>query len=58
LDLSFAQGDRKGSTFILPHTDNQLPFVVDVFFFVVSSGFFLKNQVSIRVDLCVFDFIP
>ena len=64
LNFSFAQSDKYRSVYIFLHEDNLVlsaPFVEDtVFFAVCVSGFFIKNQVSISVWICVwvFNLIP
>jgi hypothetical protein len=53
LDLSFIQGDKNGSIFILLHVDHQLskpPFVENAVFFPLDGvSFCVKVQVTIDV---------
>ena len=54
LDLSFVQGDRYGSIYILLHANllRPAPFLEDAFLFPwYISGFFIENQVSSDLHL-------
>jgi hypothetical protein len=64
LDLSFVQGDKYWSIFILQYTDSQLDqhhlLKMLSFFPLYIFGFFVKDQVSVSVwfYFCVFNSIP
>jgi hypothetical protein len=63
LNLSFGQGDKYESIFILLHVDihlDQYHLLKTLSFSIVLFGFFIKNQISIRVwaYFWVFNSIP
>jgi hypothetical protein len=64
LDLSFVQGDKYGSIFILLHRDSQLEqhhlLKMISFFPLYIFGFFVKDQMTISVwfYFWVFNYIP